>query len=380
MLIAKTYIEIQQNSTTDYPDRRILFHFPFCVNFHAEDNWKNLTNKAEINLPRKIFFYDRNLKKQALDKNLGGFSGPDPYFLRGDSVTIKYGYVYKNSAGNDVESTKEVFKGYIVQVTSKSPFTLSLEDNMYKLKQVQAPDKTFKKDVPLKTIVETLVSGTGFSVSCTGDNFVGEFITSKTETVAQVLERLRKEYHIEAYFRGDTLRVGILVYDEEEAVRREKESKKIFSFKREPGKGLIISDDLIYNRKDDVLLSAKCYSINKKELESTTRDGEKKTKNERLEVIVGREGGESRTLYFWNVTDKQKLRDLGEAELKKYFYTGFRGSFTTFAIPTVQSGDNIWIEDPVLPERSGHFRVKEVEYDGGTDGQRQKITIDYKLD
>jgi hypothetical protein len=108
----------------------------------------------------------------------------------------------------------------------------------------------------------------------------------------------------------------------------------------------IIEDDLEYKRKDDILLSATAYSVNKIELQTgTTKDGHKKTSHERLSVWVAyrngglvsevkksgaraefpvTETGESRTLYFWNVTDPQKLIDLAAAELKKYYYTGLK--------------------------------------------------------
>lgn len=378
MLIPLTNITITQNATADFPARKLVLFFNFVTDFTAESNWKNLTNNGKITIPKQIYYRDYYTnQKIPLDKNVGGFSSPVPYFLKGDSVEISYGYRYFDKGGNVVESITQIFKGFIVKVGAKSPFTLDLEDNMYKLKQIQAPTKLFKKSQTLKSIIQELVKTTGYTVKCIGDNFIGDFNTASTETVAQVLARLRKDYRLESYFRGNELRVGILVYDEEEALAREKKQKKTFVFSGP--KANIVSDDLDYTRKDDVKLSAKCYSINKKELETTTREGKKKTKKERIEVIVGVEGGESRTLYFWNVTSKQKLKELGEAELKKYFYDGYKGSFKTFAIPFLQSGDNIYLEDPDLPERAGHYRVKEVEYMGGVEGHFQKVTIDYKL-
>jgi hypothetical protein len=155
---------------------------------------------------------------------------------------------------------------------------------------------------------------------------------------------------------------------------RERQQKKTFNFNE-----TIIEDDLQYTRKDEVKISAKCISINKKELGETTRDGAAKTKKERLEVVVGVEGGETRTLHFFGVTDINKLKELGEAELNKYFYDGFRGSFKTFALPFLQCGDNIFLENPELPEQDGKYRVKEVVYTGGVNGHFQKVFLDYKL-
>ena len=53
--------------------------------------------------------------------------------------------------------------------------------------------------------------------------------------------------------------------------------KKVFIFQHN-----IIEDNLSYMRKDDIVLSAIAYSINKKELSETTKDGKAKTKQERL--------------------------------------------------------------------------------------------------
>ena len=70
---------------------------------------------------------------------------------------------------------------------------------------------------------------------------------------------------------------------------------------------------------------------------------------------------------------------LATIELKKYYYTGFRGHFTTLGIPFVKMGDNAVIVDSVLPERNGTYKIKSVEYTGGVEGLRQKIELDYKI-
>ena len=66
--------------------------------------------------------------------------------------------------------------------------------------------------------------------------------------------------------------------------------------------------------------------------------------------------------------------------LKKYYYEGFTGSFTTFGIPYVKHGDTVRIVNNQLPEMSGSYKVKGVVYYGGVDdGLRQEITLDYKV-
>jgi hypothetical protein len=207
------------------------------------------------------------------------------------------------------------------------------------------------------------------------------------ESVCQVIERVRKDYHLEAYFRGNELRCGSKIYIESEAIDH------VFKFQQN-----IISDDLTYKRKDDIVLSAVCYSVNKQELQTTTKSGKSKTSYERLEVLVYNDRGawkyvkkvkgqdyppnvqgERRTLYFWDVTNAEALFNAGVNELQKYYYTGFKGKFTTFGIPYVKQGDNVIIKDDILPERNGKYKVKGVNYSGGVQGHRQEIILDYLI-
>jgi hypothetical protein len=91
------------------------------------------------------------------------------------------------------------------------------------------------------------------------------------------------------------------------------------------------------------------------------------------------EEGERRTLFFNNITDAQQLANNGANELSKYYYTGFKGKFTTFAIPYVKMGDNVQLTDNLMPDRNGLYRVRGVTYNGGTNGHRQIIELDYKI-
>jgi hypothetical protein len=142
-----------------------------------------------------------------------------------------------------------------------------------------------------------------------------------------------------------------------------------------------------------------CESINTVFTGKTNKAGAQKTKQERLQVLVymGADGrfkwtkkkkgvdfpanqeGERRGLNFSNITDPQKLANAGTAELAKYYYNGFRGKFTTFAIPNIKLGDYIALEDRVLPDRNGFYVVKAVERSGGVGGGRQVIELAYAL-
>ena len=161
----------------------------------------------------------------------------------------------------------------------------------------------------------------------------------------------------------------------------------------------IISDDLDYTRKDDLTLSAVATNTIEQTTGAITRDGHQKTKKIRLEVLVtflngsdtpnvyivtkqtplppNENGGERRTLHFLGATTTDQLAALATNELKKYYYTGFKGKFVTFGIPFIQVGNYINILDPVLPERNGRYVVKAVKYTGGVNGLRQEIELDF---
>ena len=190
------------------------------------------------------------------------------------------------------------------------------------------------------------------------------------------------------YFRGNELRIGSLVYIDAEA------QTKTFEFQNN-----IISSQLEYNRKDDIVLSAVATN-HVQEVVGQTKEGTPKTKNKRLEVLVTFKNGknepttkvigtnekpdpnidgERRTFTFLEATTTDQLIELATIQLKKYYYSGFKGKFTTFGTPYVQFGDNAQIINPLLPEQNGIYKIKGVEYSGGVDGYRQTIQLDYKI-
>lgn len=395
MYIVVTNITFTQQPTVDFPNRKAVLNYDFVTEYEADDCWVNLTNKAKIIIPKSVYVRDGAGKLVPLtgpNVNIGGFSTNVPLFLKGDKVTIEGGYRYFDKLGNEKTTTSILFTGYISQVTSKKPIVLECEDNMWKLKQIVAPNKAYPATATLEDILNDLLKDTEFTVNALTKTTFGSFRT-QNETVCEVLARLRKDYHFESYFRGNELRSGAIVYLESDAISS---GRKIFKFQEN-----IISDELEYRRKDDVMLSAIAYSINRNELASTTTDGKRKTRRQRLEVLVTQQGdkfvskvklpgeraefapntaGERRTLYFWNISSPTELIELATSELKKYYYTGFKGKFTTFGIPYVRMGDNVDIIDSVLPERNGRYKVKSVKYQGGFSvGMRQTIELDYLI-
>lgn len=370
--------------------RNLTLKFDFVNEWDATDTWVDLTNQATVKIPKNIYAKNANGQRIPLfnsTDNIGGFDNDKPLFLRGDKITIDFGYRYIDSRGNDLLESSRCFTGYIAEITSKKPIELKCEDNMWLLKQIPAKPQTWTGSVE-SLFASLLKDYPQFTVKNNTSTNIGTIVIGN-ETVAQLLARLRKDAHIEAFFRGDTLHVGGLVYlDANPATKK-------FVFQKN-----IISDELMYKRKDDVVLSAVVISKFEYFTGKTTKDGQQKTKKQQIELLVywnlkkndwdyiektktkdlpTNTEGERTTLTYLNITDKTELFNKGVEWLKKYFYTGFKGKFTTFGIPFVKQGDNVIIEDAILPERNGKYKVRGVEYSGGTDGQRQTIILDYKI-
>ena len=388
MLNVITNITIQQNESKLFPNRKQLLFFDFVNKFECDDGWESLTDKAKITLPKNLSFRDDNNQLQSIN-NIGGFTS-NPFFLKGDSVKIDAGYWYFDKQGNQIFDVNTLFEGYISKVVSKMPFTIECEDSMWLLKHKQAIAGEYNE------AVETMVAKwlpSGLTVNQKTSTTIGKFTVQQGETIAQVLMRLKKDAHLESFFNGKELTIGYLVYDEQKAIDSEKKQKKVFRFQHN-----IIEDSLEYMRKDDTKLSAVAQSFSTKELTETCKDGSKKNKQERLEVLVyvkdgeltsmvkqqGKElpandEGERRTFFFLGITDTNELIKRARAKLENYFYTGFKGTFTTFGMPFVSQGNNVYLVDKDLPERNGYYKVKNVSYSGGVDGLRQEITIDYLI-
>jgi len=371
-----------------------ILSFDFVNEFDATDTWVDLTNQANIKFPKNIYTRDENGKLFPLggtNKNAGGFSNDEPLFLRGDKISINFGYRYYDKNGNEFLDmpAKPIFDGYITEIQSKMPIELKCEDNMWKLKQITAPNKNYSASITWEAMLVDMLTGTGFTVNALTKTHIGD-LRIMNETVAQVLARVRKDYRMESYFRGTELRSGGKVYIDTEAVDH------TFVFQQN-----IITDDLMYKRKDDLVLSAICYVVTSKLVDGTTNAGSTKTKKERLEILIyydknlkeftymeKKKGveyppnveGERDSYPYYGITNAADLFKAGVEDLKKHFYTGFKGKFTTFAIPYVKQGDNVYLRDNILPERNGKYKVKGVQYSGGVGGHRQEIILDYKID
>jgi hypothetical protein len=410
MYKVETKITIKQiTQIVGEPLRDKMLTFNFVNEFSCTDSWRDFTNSGEITFPKKLYFKDKYSKPQRIDENFGGFGLPS-FIMRGDAITIDYYYRYYKNGVEIIEGTENtknnthLFDGYITEVTSKKPLNLKFEDVFWRLKQTDVQIQTFKKTDTLYSIISTLIKP--YNDKYPNEKIViakplptevvtfGEFMVGN-ETVAECFGRMRKTWHFETYIKNEPsingkfkLYCGIILYDALVPKTR------VFEFQRN-----IISDDLEYRKKEDIILSI--VASNSVEVSNgVTKDGKIKTKKERLEVLVTlafgsdkpivkvkepgvdfapNSGGERLTMQYPMCNTISELTQKATEEIRKYYYTGYKGKFTTFGIPYTQTGDNIQIVDNILPERNGIYKCKGVEYSVGMGGIRQTIQLDYKI-
>lgn len=402
MLILKSKITITQQPTAIYPNRNLITSFEFINNIEINSAWQNLTDTGKLIMPKKVYFKDQFGNAFEWDgKNIiSGVNGKIPMVLRGDKIKIELGYIYDTLKLNDTQQvtddtktvTNTVFNGYITNVDNRIPIELHFEDNMYVLKQVQAENKTWSKSkYTVETMLEEMLStvpNTPFTIKKTINGTplttqIGDF-TTQNETIAEVLNRLQKDYRLESYFRDSELRCGYLVYYPEDI----KES--VFKFQYN-----IISDDLLYKRKDDVIIGIEANAYKQTATSKHNKDGTTKFKTEKVSYfgyfknnelnIVPVEkkpatfDGEIRTISLRDMPESQ-VKDYVKKEINRVTFDGWRGKFTTFGLPLVKHGDVVYLIDEIIPERTGKFLVKGVQTNFGVNGFRQEISLDLRVD
>lgn len=369
--------------------RTLELTFTFVNEFSIESSIEAMTQTATITLPRKLYARDQNNKLYSLyskDFNIGGFNNDNPLIKRGDKIQIYAGYIFQNAEGEVVNSTGLWFDGFVTGIGAEKPFVIECEDYMRVLKQTSAVSKVWK-GYTVTSMLNELLQDTEITLNSTADigiTYDVGYFTTDNMTIAQVLEKLRKDAGLYSYMRGTELRVGYPLYIESEAVTHK------FQFTRN-----IIDSDLEYRRKEDVVLSAvgKCQAT---ENAGTAKDGKQKTKKVRRTVFVypkdgvltgedytGRNiptnlEGERRTFNYSPNTPVNVMIDDAKNRLQEYYYTGFRGNFVTFGYPYVKHGDNVALSNPQLVEVNDSYKVKAVTYTGGINGLRQTIELDYK--
>lgn len=257
----------------------------------------------------------------------------------GDKVEIKLGY--------DGSCNTE-FVGYVKRLNYKVPLEIECEDEYYKTRFINCVFS--KKETTLKQCLNDVLSGIqiGKSADLTLKNFV---INNKPGS--WLLGYLKKEYGLTVFFDIN----GKLYAGKAHDVKGE-------SVKYVLRENVISDDNLKYQLAEDVKLKVKavCYY----------KDGAK------IEGELGEDGGEQKTLYYYDVKDAGELKALAQEELKRYSFDGYRGKITTFLFPYALPGMVADLEDKIYNERSGRYFIESTEVVFGMGGARRNVEIGIK--
>lgn len=327
------------------------FSWDFTVDIEVESSWEMFTDTATLTLPRKI----KMEGKPIIESSASLFSPEDP-------VAIQLGYDGR---------LETVFRGVLVRIENQNPIKLKCEDHMWLLKRSSL--KFTKTKPKLSDVVATITTGvamisppfaaanpllSGLQLPATIpqqviDAQLGTFRVSKVNGV-QVLKKIKEKYRFHSWFRDGVLYVG-------PPAIMSAEYRKVHELHFQKN---IVADDLTYRRADEIKLKVKAISI--------------MPDNKKFEIEIGDADGAERTLHFYNV-EKQNLKTSAEAELARMKVDGYSGTLTTLGEPFIRHGDAVTLTDDEYPERGGTYLVKKVVYTFGTNGYRQKLTLDQRI-
>lgn len=301
MVQVNTYMVIEQQGD----GRSKLIEMNYLSSAVINENIENLTDTCTITFPSKVSWKGVNIS------NL---------IKRGDKIHLFAGY---DSRMHDV------FQGYITSVSSRIPISIECENLMYGLKKY--PVTKSYSTVNLQKLCEDIIpEGIIYKAD---DVQLGTFRTKNNPTIPKVFEGL-KEYGLTAYYRNNILYVGKLFWTEYQQIHD-------FRFNYN-----IVQDNLDYRRKEDIKLKVKAVSIN--------------SNNSKIELNLGDDDGELRTLYYYNISANE-LKRRATAEIDKLKYDGLRGNFRAKGEPFVQKGDVAKITNPEKPEIDGMYLIKSVQ-------------------
>ncbi len=306
------------------------YNFTYVNELQIESTYKTFTDTALVKLPSRYVDKDGRII----------IAGRDFHFIPSSIIKILIGYDNNN---------KLEFEGYISEVRYNTTTDLYCEDEFYKLKRLRILNESYKPQ-KLESFISKIV-GDNISYNVL-DADIGDFRINNV-TPAQVLEELRKVYGLNSYIKNKVLYVG-LAHIESLSI----EHSLIFEKN-------IIDDNLIYKESNNVFISIRATSM--------------LPDNSKIEVEAGDSGGERRSLFFYNITDTNKLKEYAEREKEKYKFTGFRGTFTTFGIPSITHGDKVTLINNKYTYDDGTYQVDKVTKSFGTDGFRQNIELGAKV-
>lgn len=290
-----------------------------------EASINNFSTNATITLPRNVSAFQNEQLKELI--------------RRGDEVSIQLGY--------DGDFNTE-FEGVVTEVSADVPVVISCKDKMFKL--MQLPVNVSYRNVQLQQLLEDILPGQKVDAL---EIQLGQIRYAKV-TVGEVLEKLKSDYNLVTYLKGDVLMSGKVFSANKQEVS--------YTFERN-----IKTSNLAFRREEDVFI--------KIEAVSTLSNGTK------IEATVGDTEGELRKLSYFNIKTKAELEDIAKADIVKFKYTGFTGDFNAFGIPYIEIGWIAEVKSLIYPERDGKYLVESITttFDDSPQFDR-KITLERKAE
>lgn len=286
---------------------------------------EKLTDECRLTLPKKI-------------KWDGAAEIP---VQRGDVVKVWLGY------DGDLQLA---FVGYVRDVGFKTPVVITCEDEMFKLKQIEAKKKAYKS-VNLETLLKE--QGLNYPLRVMGEQNLGQYRVT-ADTVASLLGHLQ-ENGVRSFFRYEdgnpVLYCGVLF-------ERDSRPSQVFA----TGVNIIDDQSLEQQKAENMRLRIKAVSL--------------MPNNKKIRVEVGDADGEHRTLHTYNKQEAE-LKAWAQQEIKRLKRDGLTGSFKAFGYRLADKLDTIGIK--IDGEKKGVYQVKKNIIKYGTGGFRQEITLGQRV-
>ena len=326
---------------------------PHGNNVEVISDWKEMTDKATIKIPKKITVVGADLRSRTIYDVIN----------TGDRVIIKLGYDGKNNTE---------FLGYVARSTSPTmPLDIQCEDEMWRLKRLQVATKTFASG----TLMDVLkyidpISAKDADVI---DTELGKNYLVKTGTAAGALKDIETTFGLKSFFRlipDATLPEGarsILVVGKPYGSADVLTTKPVLYHMQKN----VVSNDLTYSKVEDLRIKIKAVSKMPK--------GKGAGKGKDITVEVGDFDGDIRTMHYFNIS-KESLTKHANADLAIFKAEGYTGDLTGFGAPFIRHGMITAIADDMYEKRdhATNFHVDATSTTWGEGGFRRKPTIGWK--
>ena len=285
--------------------------------------WKQLTDTAEVVLPRKIRTFEGKQLQEV--------------FNPGDPIRIALGY--------NGELTEE-FSGYVMSVSRSIPVTIRCEDEMYKLKRKTVSYS--RKSVTLGQMLKDLIPEYEIETSY-GNTELGA-VRYSNMLVSAILDDIQKKTGLYCFFRNNVLHVGNAYSD--------KELKSVnIHLERNA-----VSQDLQQSGGDYEVTAIALLNGGKK-----------------MEAQAGTKGAES-FRFTLDSKDEKITADVLKETAKRIYENlkkqKYKGGIELFGVPVVRHGMVLELKSEVTPEMDGKYLVEKVEKtfsDNAT--YRQKVDL-----